>query len=228
MECKQNITRMHHCESFPSSYKLDNSHLHLQIQSFLGPGMILNRGSVYESLLSLPSTLALRSTYKVTVAHPMGIMLASPCCLHTVSLKDHLSHWPRPLYSPEDQEMNTRSVRCPGQAFFLGHNCFCEAWVHLTFLPHCHLKWKSYLSSLLRWTLVLMPVSLGQLHTPPVPPKLRNSDFLTYEFFSVSSLTILSLSSSPFQPVRNVSPDVSKGDECCLIPSLGKWGLISS
>lgn len=111
----------------PVPISSNNSHLHLQIQSFLGPGMILNRGSVYESLLSLPSTLALRSTYKVTVAHPMGIMLASPCCLHTVSLKDHLSHWPRPLYSPEDQEMNTRSVRCPGQAFFLGHNCFCEA-----------------------------------------------------------------------------------------------------
>ena len=46
--------------------------------SSTGPAMVLNRRGVYESLLSLPSPLAPRSTDGVTVAHPVGHLGLSP------------------------------------------------------------------------------------------------------------------------------------------------------
>lgn len=188
--------------------------------------MILNTGVIYESLMSLLSALALRGKYKVSVAHPMGLMLASTCGLHTRSPQACLSYWPQPLDSPTDEEMNTCSMGCPCQAYFLGiaNSVRPES---TSFIP-----W----SSLRMEILLLVPPSLNtHSHTrlpdlaahSTCPPKtllfsLRNSDLLTYELFSVSSLTLLPY---PHSSLYSLFLFMSwrEGDTASF-PALESWG----
>lgn len=138
--------------------------------------------------MSLLSALALRGKYKVSVAYPMGLMLASTCdpklaCPtgHSHSIAPQMKRW---THVPWGAPIRT--------TFWAQLILWGQSPPHL--FPGHHVEWKSCCSSLLPWTLILILVSL----TSTCPPQtllfsLRNSDLLTYELFSVSSLTLFFL-----------------------------------
>lgn len=88
--------------------------LHISTQLLQFPWAQMINGFYYRGSPSQALGRAEEKRYIwVPAVSPMGIMLASPCCLHTINLSAFLSCWPLTLYSPTSQEINTCSVWCP-------------------------------------------------------------------------------------------------------------------
>lgn len=173
--------------------------------------------------MSLLSALALRGKYKVSVAYPMGLMLASTCDLHTRSPQACLSYWPQPLDSPTDEEMNTCSVGCPYQDYFLGtaNSVRPES---PSFIP-----WSSCRMEIL----LLVPPSLNtHSHTrlPDFHLSPPNPFVFSQKFWLADLWTLLSVLTDSFLPYPHSSlyslflfMSWREGDTASF-PALESWG----